>query len=121
MKKTIASVAGIVTLTAVLAAPALAHTDLVKSSPAADSTVAAPKTIVLTFSEKVAPAFSGFEVVMDGMNMKMAVKTDTSSDGKTVTLTPQGSLMAGSYKLNWHAAAAEDGHRTDGVLSFKVK
>jgi len=51
----------------------------------------------------------------------VTVKTDTSSDGKTVTLTPQGPLMAGSYKLNWHAAAAEDGHRTDGVVSFKVK
>ena len=41
-----------------LADPALAHTDLVKSLPAADSTGPAPKTIVLTFSEKVAPAFT---------------------------------------------------------------
>src|SRR5215217_1114552 len=44
--------------------PALAHTDLVKSSPAEGASVAPPKTIVLTFSEKVASAFSGFDLAM---------------------------------------------------------
>jgi methionine-rich copper-binding protein CopC len=103
-----------------LAGPALAHTDLIKSIPAADSTVARPKTIILTFSEKVAPAFTGFELSMvDGM--KMAVTTAVSVDGKIITLTPKGSLMSGAYKLAWHAAAAEDGHRTDGTFSFKIK
>jgi methionine-rich copper-binding protein CopC len=120
MTKTIALLAGIVGLTIGLMSPVLAHTDLVKSSPAADSTVAAPKAITLTFSEKVAPTFSGFDLAMDD-GMKVAVKSATSADGKIVILTPQGSLMSGSYKLNWHAAAAEDGHRTDGIVSFKVK
>lgn len=103
-----------------LATPVLAHTDLVKSSPAADSTVAAPKTIVLTFSEKITPAFSSFDLAMDD-GMKATAATAVSADGKTVTLTPRGGLMAGAYKLNWRAAAAEDGHKTEGVLSFKVK
>ena len=103
-----------------LAMPASAHTDLVKSSPAADSTIAAPKIIVLTFSEKITPAFSGFDLAMDD-GMKATAATAVSADGKTVTLTPRGALMAGAYKLNWHAAAAEDGHKTEGVLSFKVK
>jgi methionine-rich copper-binding protein CopC len=103
-----------------LAGPAFAHTDLVKSIPAADSTGPAPKVIVLTFSEKVAPAFTGFALAMsDGM--KFALATAISADGKVITLTPKGSLMAGTYKLAWHAAAAEDGHRTDGTFSFKIK
>jgi copper resistance protein C len=103
-----------------MAGPALAHTDLIKSNPAADSTVARPKTIVLTFSEKVAPAFTGVALAMDD-GMKYSLATEISADGKVITLTPKGSLMAGGYKVTWHAAAAEDGHRTDGTFSFKIK
>lgn len=107
-------------LAILFAIPALAHTDLVKSSPATDSSVVSPKSIVLTFSEKVVPAFSGFDLSMED-GMKIAVMSITSADGKIVTLTPRGSLISGAYKLNWHAASVEDGHRTDGVVSFKVK
>lgn len=101
------------------AGPAFAHTDLVKSLPAADSSGPAPKTLVLTFSEKVVPAFTGFALTMsDGM--KYALATAISADGKVITCTPKGALMEGSYKLTWHAAAA-DGHRTDGSFAFKIK
>ncbi|HWY61695.1 MAG TPA: copper homeostasis periplasmic binding protein CopC [Rhizomicrobium sp.] len=103
-----------------LAGPAFAHTDLIKSIPAADSTVARPKTIILTFSEKVAPAFTGVALTMDD-GMKYVIATAISPDGKIITVTPKGSLMAGGYKVTWHAAAAEDGHRTDGTFSFKIK
>jgi methionine-rich copper-binding protein CopC len=120
MKATRAAFGTVLVLTLCAAGPALGHTDLTKSSPAADSTVAAPKAIILTFSEKVTPAFSGFDLAMDD-GMKVAVTSATSADGKIVTLTPRGTLMSGGYKLNWHAAAAEDGHRTDGVVAFKVK
>lgn len=102
------------------AVPAFAHTDLIKSAPAEGASVAPPKTIILTFSEKVVSAFSGYDLAMDG-GKKVAVKAATSADGKIVTLSPQGALMAGSYKLNWHAASSEDGHRTDGVVAFRVK
>ena len=107
-------------LAACMAGPALAHTDLIKSSPAEGASVASPKTIILTFSEKVVSAFSGYDLAM-GDGKKIAVATATSADGKIVTLSPQRSLVAGSYKLNWHAASSEYGHRTDGVVSFKVK
>lgn len=103
-----------------IAVPAFAHTDLVKSMPAADSTGPAPQTIVLTFSEKVVPAFTGVTLSMDD-GMKMAVTSAISQDGKVITLKPKGSMMSGNYKLTWHAADAEDGHRTDGSFSFKVK
>ena len=120
MKKRFTFAAVAVGLMLGLANPSFAHTDLVNSSPAADSTGAAPKMVVLTFSEKVTPAFSGFDLAMDD-GMKVTVVTASSSDGKTVTLTPRGSLMAGAYKLNWHAASAQDGHRVEGILSFRVK
>ncbi len=37
---------------------------LVKSDPAANATVASPKTITLTFAEELTPGVSGFDVVM---------------------------------------------------------
>jgi hypothetical protein len=99
---------------------ALAHASLVKSDPAANATVAAPKAITLTFDEELTPAFSGFDVMMGG-SMKMPVKTTVSADKKTITGVFSGPVMAGAYKISWHAAAADDGHKSTGVLAFKVK
>ncbi len=116
------SVAGLALLCAflALAGSANAHAKLLQSSPAADSTVPAPKSIALTFSEKVAPAFSGFDLAM-GEGMTMQMTTQVSDDGKTITGTPTGSFMAGTYKITWHAAAVDDGHRTEGSFTFTVK
>jgi methionine-rich copper-binding protein CopC len=103
-----------------VAGSAAAHAHLVKSDPAANATVAAPKAISLTFNEKLTPAFSGFDLSM-GDGMKMPVKTAVSKDHLTIVGTPQGKLMAGAYKITWHAASADDGHRMDGTLAFTVK
>ena len=99
---------------------ASAHAALVRSNPAANTAVSAPKAISLTYNEKLSPAFSGFGLTMgDGMTMK--VKTILSRDHKTIIGVPVGRLMAGAYKVSWHAAAAGDGHRTQGVVAFKIK
>lgn len=102
------------------ASPAFAHADLVRSNPAKNATVAAPKKIILTFNEKVVPAFSKFEISMVGHDMKVPVKTQVSADGKTLTGVPQGRFMKGSYKISWVAAGA-DGHRMTGEIPFKVR
>ena len=104
-----------------LAGAASAHAHLVKSTPAANATVAAPKAISLTFNEKLTPAFSKFELVMPTMsNMAVAVKTTVSKDGLTITGTPQAPLIPGVYKINWNAAS-DDGHKMDGSVDFMVK
>lgn len=113
-----AAVVGVVAL--VGATQAGAHVKLVKSDPAAASIVSAPKSITLTFDEQVTPAFSRFDLVMGG-SMKMPVKTTVSKDRKTITGVPTGAMMAGAYKLSWHAAAADDGHKSMGTLAFTVK
>ena len=102
------------------ASQASAHASLIKSDPAANATVAAPKFITLTFDEDLTPAFSGFDVMMGG-SMKMPVKTTVSADRKTITGVFTGSVMSGVYKISWHAAAADDGHTSTGVLAFTVK
>jgi copper resistance protein C len=119
-RKTILTAVAIGALAILGAGQASAHAALVKSNPAANATVAAPKVISLTFNEALTPAFSGFDMSMsDGMKMK--VKTKVSKDKKTITGAPTGKLMAGAYKVNWHAAASDDGHKTTGTLAFTVK
>jgi len=104
-----------------LAGQAAAHAKLVTSNPTANAVVDAPKVITLRFNEKVTPAFSGFELLMvEHNNMKVPVTTVVSKDGTTITGTPQGAFMAGSYKIKWHAASS-DGHRMTGDVDFKVK
>lgn len=114
---TLAASLGAATL--LLAGQAAAHATLVKSNPAANATVAAPATISLTFNEKLTPAASTFELAMVEHNMKIAVKTVVSKDGLTITGTPKGKLMAGTYKVTWRAAGA-DGHPMTGAVTFKI-
>jgi len=106
----------------VIAGEASAHASLVKSDPAANATVAAPKTITLTYDEELAPAFSKFTVTMPTMkNMAVKVKTVVSKDHKSIVGTPAAPLPAGAYSISWTAAAADDGHKTTGKVPFTVK
>ena len=99
--------------------PAWAEATLVQSSPAADATVSAPRSIKLTFSEKIAAA-SGVQLSMaDGMSIP--ARTSLSDDGKTLTARPTSPFMAGTWTLSWHAVTADGGRRSDGAYSFAVK
>lgn len=122
MNHRLSALAGFAATAALVAtSPAWAHAKLVSSNPAANATLAAaPKTITLTFNEKLVPAFSKFDVTMpEHGGMKVAVKTAVSSDGKTITGTPQAVLGKGAYKIVWTAASV-DGHKMNGEVAFKV-
>jgi methionine-rich copper-binding protein CopC len=102
--------------------PAWAHAHLVASNPAANAVVAAsPKTITLTFSEKLVAPFSKFELTMPTMKgMAVPVKTGLSKDGKSIVGAPQAALHSGAYKVVWTAASA-DGHKMKGEVAFTVR
>lgn len=108
-------------LSLALAVPAMAHAALVSSDPAPNSAVAAPKAIKLTFSEKLAPRFSGFSLSMREHGMAIKLGGKMSEDGKSIIGTPAETLMTGAYTVSWHAASTEDGHRMEGSFNFTVK
>ena len=112
--------AALAAMTLAPAAPAFAHAHVVKSTPAANAAIAAPKQVSVTFNETLVPAFSKLDISMAGMNMKVPVKTSLSADGKTLTGIPQGAFTKGSYVVNW-TAASTDGHKMKGSIPFKVK
>ena len=97
---------------------ALAHARLVEANPAADATVAAPAQIVLHFSERLEPKFSGFELAAGGA--KASIRTSLGEDRKTLIGVASKPLAAGAYQLTWHAVSA-DGHRMLGAYAFTVR
>ncbi len=108
-------------------APLLAKVKLAASTPAAGAKAKSPKTVTLTFSEKVNPAKATAAIIMTAMpgmanHGEMAIRNFTASwsaDGKTITLTLKKPLPAGTYDVRWQAAGA-DGHAMTGKVTFDV-
>lgn len=125
MKKTVLAALAFATLSA-LPGLAMAHPKLVSSTPAADATVSKPTVIALTFSETLVGPLSGIDLMMTGMpgmanHAPMPIKGfATKAEGKTLKVTLPRALPSGSYKLTWHAVAA-DQHRIEGAYAFSVK
>jgi len=114
---------------ALLLAPvaAGAHTKLVGSTPAANSTVSKVTKIDLKFNEKVIASTVKTELVMTGMPgmanhapMKIPYSSAMGKDGKSMTLMAKRPLTPGTYKVKWSAAGA-DTHRMGSEFSFTVK
>lgn len=124
-----ALIGGIALAATAVTAPAvaLAHARVVASSPAQGSTVASPRRVTLTFSEALLPPTAATSIVMTAMpgaenHGEMAIRNFTtgwSNNNKTMTLTLRQPLRPGSYDVRWQAAAA-DGHRMKGSVSFTV-
>ena len=111
---------------AAVPAVALAHPKLLSATPAANSAVAKPTSIALTFSEDLVAPLSGIDLVMTGMpgmanHQPMPIKGITAkAKGKTMTVALPRPLPTGTYQLTWHAVAA-DRHRIEGSYSFTVR
>jgi methionine-rich copper-binding protein CopC len=97
------------------ASPAFAHAKLASSDPAADAKVKVVKTITLSFSEKLEPAFSGASLI-DATGRAMPVPSSVA--GKVITLLPM-SLKPGRYRIEYHSVG-HDTHRITGSLGFEV-
>ena len=115
-------IAAAATLT--FAGTAYAHPKLLSASPAANATVAKPTHIELHFSEKLMPAFSKAELTMAAMPgmaaMKMASVAKLGPDGRTLIVTPNGSLPHGRYSVAWQVVST-DTHKVGGSYAFAVK
>jgi methionine-rich copper-binding protein CopC len=109
-----AAAASLLVLT--LAAPVLAHAELVSSDPADKAVLAAsPTTITLTFSEDLDPTKSSF---------KLVGPAGTVGTGKVGGVTTQMllaglSLAPGNYEIQW-TSMSTDQHLLRGTLTFTV-
>ena len=101
--------------------PVFAHAQLVSSSPAADSQVAAPPAqLVLTFSESI--DLSGVAVTAvdaSGRAVKLG-QPRLSPDNDRRVLVPANDLSVGTYTISWTNRSATDGHDLSGSFAFRV-
>jgi methionine-rich copper-binding protein CopC len=120
------TVAAFISVT-LMAGAARAHPKLLSSTPAPNSTVAAPQHADLQFSEGLMANFSGADLLMVDMPgmamktpMKMSATATVGSDGKTLSVVPARPLAAGTYRVDYHVVST-DTHRVTGSITFRVK
>ncbi|WP_428376864.1 copper resistance protein CopC [Lichenicoccus sp.] len=97
---------------------ARAHAFLQRASPAVGSTGAAPREVVIDFTEGVEPAFSTIAVTdAGGASVTAGAVHLAGSDRRLgVAVRP---LAAGRYRVSWHVTAT-DTHKTQGGFTFTV-
>ncbi|MCD2344729.1 copper homeostasis periplasmic binding protein CopC [Ideonella azotifigens] len=99
---------------------AQAHASLKNSTPAAGSTVSAPKDLSLTFNEKVEESFSAV-TLKDAAGKDVATPKPHIDTADVTTLhVDLPTLTPGGYSVQWVAVGA-DGHRRTGNFNFTVK
>jgi len=97
------------------------HLRLVRTTPAADTTVAeSPAEIRLFFSE--APQMRGTSVRLADASENLVASSDAAADAedaRQVWIAPDAPLAPGRYTVHWRVIA-EDGHTQRGSFSFRV-
>jgi len=96
---------------------ALAHAKLLSTSPAAGSQLgAAPKALTLKFDEAVQLAV--LKVSSEGKDVPLTLdRAAAASPQVTIALPP---LAVGTYRVQWSALTADDGHVVKGSFSFSI-
>src|SRR5215468_12671961 len=103
-----------------LAQPASAHADLVRSDPTDGAKLVQPPTVArLWFSEEISPEFSTVRIVdAHGTAVAGSALQDTGDPRLLKVRLPD--LPPGTYGVVWRVLAEDDGHTTRGVVVFTV-
>ncbi len=103
-------------LTLAAAHPALAHAQLLSTSPQANATLAAvPPQLELAFNEPVS-ALAVSLILPHGGALDLL---DRTSSGQTLTVQLPASLATGTHVLSWRAVSV-DSHPVAGSLVFSI-
>lgn len=103
------------------APPAAAHTDLVGSDPAADSTLReAPDQVTLRFNEPMEPRLSKVALTTPDQDAAELPVTAGSEPTTLVADLPGEGMTGGAWEVAYRVTSA-DGHPVQGTLSFTVR
>lgn len=96
-----------------------AHTELVSATPAANSTVSAPKQVTIKFSGALEAKFSKITVTDASGKPVNKEASVVGADSKVMTVGLPV-LTPGLYTVHW-VAVSIDSHRSQGDYKFTVK
>ncbi|MGE5537062.1 MAG: copper resistance protein CopC [Gemmatimonas sp.] len=122
MRRILTAATGALALTLTLTAyagEARAHASLVTATPAADAVAAAPREVMLTFTERLDPSFSTVEVrAASGERVdRQDVRVD-AADARCLRVSLPA-LPPGVYRVIWKSVAV-DMHVKTGEFVFHV-
>ena len=122
LRNTLMTMLTLVAFGSLVATAASAHPKLVTANPAANAVItSSPKELRFSFNEDLVPKFSGAEVKdQKGQKVEVGTAAADPADKKQLIVPLAKPLAAGTYKVEWHAVAA-DTHRVQGSYSFTVK
>jgi copper transport protein len=102
-----------------LASPAFAHALLQSSQPAANATLrSAPSRLSLTFTEPPDPSLSSVQLL--GSSGQAVALGRPVVNAKTIVVPITGSMLEGTFTVNWRVVSKTDGHVTAGSFAFGV-
>jgi copper transport protein len=102
------------------AAPAYAHAAPLESTPADGVLLpAAPREVVLRYSESVGTALGAVRIVAPDGSRADSGKVSTQAGGKEVVAPLRADLPEGTYLLLWRVVS-EDSHPVNGASTFSV-
>lgn len=105
-----------------LAAGTLFHAMLKSSIPARGAMLAqSPTQVTLVFTEGVNLAGTSATILRNDSSVVARLALKRGGNADTVRAPVTTTLAPGKYLIRWRAAAADDGHRTTGVVDFSVK
>jgi methionine-rich copper-binding protein CopC len=102
-----------------VSSPAIAHSLLLESSPAADATLTAPPArLTLRFNNRIEKRLSRIAILDEhGTPQALAIAVaDGGADRLTASLPP---LAPGAYRVEWHVLST-DGHVVSGGFGFRL-
>ncbi|MCB0871767.1 MAG: copper resistance protein CopC [Thermoleophilia bacterium] len=105
----------------VVATPtAMGHSGLMSSTPKNGASLGAvPKSIVLTFESPIARALPA-KVLRGKVNFAKRTRLHPRARNKVVIITKGARRLKGVYRVAWTVQHL-DGHRTRGVVRFRVR
>jgi hypothetical protein len=98
---------------------AFAHTHPVSMTPAANSSVAPPDSISITFSGELEPKFSSITVANAAGKVVSTAKSAVSPRDARIMTLALPKLPAGVYTVNW-VAVSVDSHREKDSYKFTI-
>lgn len=95
------------------------HFELRSSVPMADSTVAPPTSVILTFTQKPQDGATQIRVMKGENRVPSGDVTQNAEDDKQHSISFERPLSPGAYTVMWRSMAA-DGHAVGGEFGFTV-
>ena len=118
MKRSLLALVLAVGLALIGAAPAVAHSELINSTPEAGQALDyAPIGVKLVFNQDINESFATVSVV--GPGNEQWAQGETAVDGPTVTVSVREGAPIGRYTVGYRVTSA-DGHPITGSYDFSV-